>query len=88
MTEHILKTWYSFFPDLLSGAKTAEVRRNDRDYQVGDTLILRERKPVALGEYADTGREARRTVSCVTLLDGLSGIARGYVLLSFGEESE
>lgn len=39
---HYLKTWTTFFKDIRSGVKRFEVRKNDRDYQVGDTLILEE----------------------------------------------
>lgn len=39
---HVLKTVPPYFDDIISGAKTFEVRRNDRDFKVGDTLRLRE----------------------------------------------
>jgi ASC-1-like (ASCH) protein len=37
---HHLKTWTPYFQDIKSGVKQFEVRKNDRDFQVGDTLIL------------------------------------------------
>ena len=42
---HELKTWPEPFASIRSGAKTHEIRRNDRDYQVGDTLLLGEWLP-------------------------------------------
>lgn len=39
---HHLKTLSEFFSDVKSGNKTFEVRQNDRNFQVGDTLILDE----------------------------------------------
>lgn len=39
---HYLKIWTPFFKDVKSGIKPFEVRKNDRDYEVGDTLILEE----------------------------------------------
>lgn len=42
---HNLKIWTQFFTDVKSGAKPFEVRKNDRDYEVGDTLILDEFDP-------------------------------------------
>jgi len=42
MKKHILKTWKPYFEDTLNGIKTFEYRLNDRDYQVGDILVLRE----------------------------------------------
>lgn len=41
-TEHELKCRPEFFYRLSIGQKTFEIRKNDRDYQVGDILILRE----------------------------------------------
>lgn len=42
---HDLKCWPEFFRPLCQGIKTFEVRLNDRNYQVGDTLQLWEWKP-------------------------------------------
>lgn len=45
MATHDLKTIQPYFDDLASGRKTFEVRRNDRAFQAGDTVILREYNP-------------------------------------------
>ena len=42
MTRHVLKTWPEYFGPVWDGKKTFEVRSNDRNYQVGDELLLRE----------------------------------------------
>jgi len=42
---HNLKTWPSFFQAVKSKIKPFEIRENDRNYQVGDTLILEEFSP-------------------------------------------
>lgn len=39
---HHLKTWPQYFAALWSGDKTFEIRYNDRGYQRGDVLVLRE----------------------------------------------
>lgn len=39
---HELKTVAPYFKQVLSGVKTFEVRRNDRNFKVGDYLWLRE----------------------------------------------
>jgi len=39
---HILKTDPPFFQAMELGEKKFEIRRNDRDYQVGDILVLAE----------------------------------------------
>lgn len=40
MTEHILKVAAPYYRAVVSGEKTFEVRRNDRSFQRGDTLLL------------------------------------------------
>jgi hypothetical protein len=55
MAIHHLKTWPSYFQAIDRGEKTFEVRRNDRDYQPGDTLILQEWDP-RKGEGVYTGQ--------------------------------
>lgn len=39
---HELKILPDFFEAVTSGRKQFEIRKNDRDYRVGDQLILRE----------------------------------------------
>jgi len=41
MNTHELKTTPSFLYDIASGLKPFEARKNDRDFQVGDTLHLK-----------------------------------------------
>lgn len=45
MAKHELKTWPQYFERLLSGEKTFEVRKDDRGFQAGDLLVLREWSP-------------------------------------------
>jgi len=40
MTIHYLKLQTEYFDAVLNGLKTFEVRKNDRDYHLGDTLTL------------------------------------------------
>lgn len=42
MKKHELKTWSEYFDAVWSGAKTCEVRVYDREYEVGDVLLLRD----------------------------------------------
>ena len=42
---HTLKTWPEPFAAVLSGAKRAEMRRDDRGYEAGHLLLLREYQP-------------------------------------------
>jgi hypothetical protein len=60
---HELKTWPEYFEDVWEGRKTFEVRENDRNFQVGDVLRLREFEPVG---SVYSGRELRCRVSYMT----------------------
>ncbi|MHB8107641.1 MAG: ASCH/PUA domain-containing protein, partial [Candidatus Cryosericum sp.] len=84
MRTHQLKTWPSFFEAILSGEKTFEVRQNDRDFAVGDALVLQEWDPAVSSEWgskaAYTGRTNTATVTYV-LRGGEFGIERGHCVL-------
>lgn len=54
---HELKTWPEFFDAVKRGDKTFEVRRNDRGFQVGDTLRLVRWQPSQGHGYAGGGFE-------------------------------
>lgn len=42
---HELKIWPQYFCRVEDGSKTFEVRKNDRGFQLGDTVILKEYDP-------------------------------------------
>lgn len=44
---HELKTWPHFFDAVARGAKTFEIRENDRGFQTGDKMVLRKYDPDA-----------------------------------------
>jgi hypothetical protein len=71
---HELKTWPQYFEAILSGAKRFEYRINDRDFEVGDSLRLREWDP-KIERY--TGRELG---CCVTYLLTLTDIPQHVVM--------
>ena len=76
---HVLKTWPEAFEAVRRGDKTAEFRRNDRDFQLGDMLILVEYCPV---QQKETGHELLRTIS--HMVEGPAfGIPEGFTMLSF-----
>lgn len=50
---HELKIWPQFFCRVLDGTKTFEVRDNDRGFQPGDTVVLREWDPKVVTKHDD-----------------------------------
>ncbi len=79
MSNHDLKTWPEYFAALWNDSKTFEVRKADRDFQVGDTLTLREYDPKK-NEY--TGRAALRTVTYI-LREPSPFAFPGFVVMGF-----
>lgn len=59
MKIHELKIWPEYFIEIIKGNKTFEIRKNDRNYNVGDKLILNEYHP--LGYYTEKKVEAQVT---------------------------
>lgn len=66
MTEHNVKSWTTLFPEALAGRKTHDIRVMDRDYKVGDTLVLQE---YDWGEKVYTGRAATFNITYITSAD-------------------
>lgn len=60
---HKLKTWPIPFDAVRTGVKTHEVRRTDRDFAVGDVLVLEEWDPSIKGY---TGRQLTVAVAYIT----------------------
>lgn len=74
---HELKTWVPYFQAVKSGKKKFEVRINDRDYKLGDTLILKEYDDE---NYTYTGNTL--TVKVIyTLHGGNFGVQEGFILM-------
>lgn len=84
MATHELKTWMPYFEDVASGKKNFEVRKNDRNFQVGDIVILREWS-WNTGGY--TSRGTGRIISYV-LAGGKFGIETGYCVLGLSAPSQ
>lgn len=74
---HELKTWPQYYYRVFDGQKNFEVRKDDRNFEIGDVLKLREWDP----ETKDyTGRELFRRVTYI-LRGGSFGIEKGYVVM-------
>lgn len=75
---HRLKVWPEFYERIVDGSKPFEVRNDDRGYQVGDVLFLREWVPQS-SEY--TGRAVFKRITYV----GRFGVLPGFCVLGLGE---
>lgn len=74
---HDLKLSEVYFDAVLSGEKPFEVRRDDRGFQRGDVLCLRE---VRASNRFYTGRKTHQRITYI-LTGGQWGIEPGYVVL-------
>lgn len=79
MATHALKIELEMFDELRRGNKTAEIRKDDRGFAVGDILILYPHDPINNQRVGFD--ECWRTVTHI-VRGGKYGIESGYVLLS------
>lgn len=78
MARHSIKCKPEYFQPLFDGVKTAEIRENDRDYQVGDILTIKE-----FDTNSQDGYTGRATVRLVThVLRDFLAVSKNYVVLS------
>ncbi|WP_297512682.1 ASCH/PUA domain-containing protein [uncultured Caulobacter sp.] len=82
MNRHELKTWPKYFAAVRSGQKRFEIRRNDRDFAVGDILVLREFDP-ASDTY--TGQSEERQITFLLSEEDYGGVIHGFVAIGFGD---
>lgn len=76
MKVHNLKIKPQYFKDVVSGIKTFEVRKNDRNFKVGDLMVL---------ETYDNEKFTRGFVKTeiTYILDDPKYCKKGYVILGF-----
>lgn len=80
--DHELKALSAYFHPIADGTKTFEVRRDDRGFQKGDVLWLREFVPHARSPREQwTGNSVFVVVDWI-LTGGQLGIEPGYVVMS------
>ena len=78
MTEHKLKTRPEYFNAVISGEKKFELRKNDRNYQIGDSFTLMEWS-IANGY---TGRQYSGRIKYVLKDYPQYGLADGYCIFA------
>lgn len=76
-----VKLGTTFFDDVKTGRKTFELRKNDRGYKEGDTIVLHEYK-----DGTTTGRTITKKI--VYMLEDFTGLEDGYCILGLGEVEE
>lgn len=72
---HELKILPKYFNDVVNGDKNFELRKNDRDFKVGDSLMLKE---FDNGVY--TGDSVQVVITYI-LVGGEYGLDKDYVIL-------
>lgn len=78
MNTHVLKTWQEYMHDINTGSKSFELRKDDREFEVGDVLML-------MGwdnqfqKY--TGDVIEAKINYI-LSGGQFGLEKGYVVMS------
>lgn len=77
---HELKILPKWYEDVIYRRKKFELRKADRNYKVGDILLLREFEN---GEY--TGRKCYVKITYIYKGDGNYGLAEGYWILGIEE---
>jgi hypothetical protein len=88
MAIHTIKSWSEFFVPIIEGRKLHDLRdTRDRNYCVGDSLILQEYDK-NIGEF--TGREAIASISFITsnktpCAFSSSALDRDYAILSLAD---
>jgi hypothetical protein len=81
MTMHVVKCWPTSFRALKRGDKKFEIRKDDRGYNVGDSLFLKEYDPVSDTFSGDTLTKEITYILKPTP-DEFFGLKMGYVILS------
>lgn len=84
MKIHELKTDPDWFDSVADGRKTSEIRYNDREYHIGDLLLLRRTR--WLSNDMKNGKPLEYTgewlLAKVTHMQSAVGIGEGWVSLS------
>lgn len=78
---HDLKVQTQFWQSLWDFKTTAQLRQDDRQYRVGDILLLREYNP----QFGYTGMNCKRLVTHILRHEDVPyGLRRGWCILSTG----
>lgn len=87
MTRHVLKVDFKYANAILNGKKSFEVRKNDRNFMVGDEVVFK--VLTDKGSYA--GAVAAHPLNGIVyridyVLNNFEGLAQKYVAFSISRE--
>ena len=89
MTVHELKVSEKWYSALWFGFKNFEVRKNDRNFQIGDTIILNEVTYDKDSKAIPTGRRLKAYIMFVLRAEDFpDGLKEGYCVLALSETVE
>ncbi|GGL48132.1 DUF3850 domain-containing protein [Caulobacter rhizosphaerae] len=77
---HELKCWPAHFAAIRRGDKRFELRKNDREFAIGDLVVLREFSPA---DTTYTGQTEERMITFL-LSEEEFGVVHGFVAIGFG----
>lgn len=89
MTTHRLKVFIKYADAIMNGTKTFEIRKNDRNFKVGDKIVFE----VVSNEGYYVRSAARHPLNGAVyridyILDGFEGLAQKYVAFAISKEDE
>ncbi len=79
---HALKTWPEYYKAVSDGIKPFEIRKNDRDFRVGEILLLQEWNP----ETKEYTRNEFEVIITYILQGGQFGIEKDFVVMGVKEK--
>lgn len=77
--QHDIKILPQYYEDVISGKKSFEIRKNDRDYKVGDVFVLREWD----SDHGYTGRSYANVIKYVLKDCPEYGLQDGYCIFGW-----
>jgi hypothetical protein len=78
---HTLKYIQPYFNQIWLGKKKAEIRKNDRDFKLGDIIYLQE-----YNKEKNTFSKYQIKIRITDILENFEGIELGYCMFSFDVE--
>lgn len=79
MKAHEIKILSNYFEAVRLGIKNFEIRKNDRNYRIGDNVVLKEWKG---DKY--TGREIKKRITYI-VYGPCYGLTKGNCVMALGE---